>query len=185
MAAFNSSASTIVCPCPFRRKPRPVWKPRRYSDNLSRYLLTVTGLKAARYDLKIDGVAAGQFTREQLVTGVNLTNLPGTHHRANARPLQKDFGERGDFYDSLEKRADFAPKFPNWVDAPLTLDPASSEALEKGRKVELDRLDGLIADQEKDIDATRQPKPHTFLLEPATDPMGTKPPSRRSSPRGE
>jgi len=45
-------------------------------DSLNRQTLKVTGLAAAKYQLKIDGEAVAQFTKEQLNEGVNLSWFP-------------------------------------------------------------------------------------------------------------
>lgn len=45
-------------------------------DSLNRQGLKVTGLSAARYQLRIDGEAVGEFTKEQLNEGVNLSWFP-------------------------------------------------------------------------------------------------------------
>jgi lysophospholipase L1-like esterase len=47
-----------------------------FMEALNRQTLRVRGLEAARYTLKIDGGAAGSFSREQLAEGVNLAGLP-------------------------------------------------------------------------------------------------------------
>jgi len=46
-------------------------------NDLSAYSLRVTGLLALRYSLKIDNQFAGDFTRDQLSSGINLAALPG------------------------------------------------------------------------------------------------------------
>ena len=43
-----------------------------FVDSLDREMLTVTGLPANTYDLKIDGKTVGTFTKEQLEAGINL-----------------------------------------------------------------------------------------------------------------
>ena len=47
-----------------------------FMDALNRQTLRVRGLEAPRYTLKIDGAAAGSFSREQLASGINLAALP-------------------------------------------------------------------------------------------------------------
>lgn len=48
--------------------------------------LKVTGLKAARYQLRIDGELVGTFTKDELAEGINLTMLP-TPMLAQARAV--------------------------------------------------------------------------------------------------
>ncbi len=47
-----------------------------FLETLDQQTLKVTGLKASQYQLKIDGVELGLFTKEQLATGINLAELP-------------------------------------------------------------------------------------------------------------
>lgn len=43
-----------------------------FEKALNQQPLTVTGLPAAQYSLRIDGVSVGEFTKEQLAAGINL-----------------------------------------------------------------------------------------------------------------
>ena len=47
-----------------------------FMEALNQETLRVRGLEGARYTLKIDGSAAGSFSREQLEQGLNLAGLP-------------------------------------------------------------------------------------------------------------
>jgi lysophospholipase L1-like esterase len=66
-------------PMPIDTKDEVVALALRASDfveAMDREPLKVTGLTAARYSLKIDGEAAGTFTKEEWAKGVNLATLP-------------------------------------------------------------------------------------------------------------
>lgn len=54
---------------------------------MSQYLLTVKGLKAGDYLLKINGVVSGTVTAEQLARGVNLTSLVAGPSETLANPV--------------------------------------------------------------------------------------------------
>jgi hypothetical protein len=64
-------------------------------DELSRYLLTVTGLPAGRYEVTADGRSAGAFTAAQLAAGVNVASRtadpwqPGGPWNAQANLLKR------------------------------------------------------------------------------------------------
>ena len=45
-------------------------------ERLDQQSLKVTNLSAPRYALKIDGLAIGEWTKEQLAAGINLALLP-------------------------------------------------------------------------------------------------------------
>jgi lysophospholipase L1-like esterase len=47
-----------------------------FIETLDQQTLKVTGLNASQYQLKIDGVELGPFTKEQLAAGINLAELP-------------------------------------------------------------------------------------------------------------
>ena len=47
-------------------------------DALDQEMLTVRGLSAAKYALRIDGAEAGQFTADELAGGINLAKLAAT-----------------------------------------------------------------------------------------------------------
>ena len=87
-------------------------------DDLSRYELTVTGLKAAHYNLKIDGVVAAPFTREQLAAGVNLTNLPGPITTQTQDLYKKILTKEGYFRFRWTNVQIYQPTFPDWVKDP-------------------------------------------------------------------
>jgi lysophospholipase L1-like esterase len=63
-------------------------------DELNRYLLTVTGLPAGKYEITADGRSAGAFTAGQLAAGVNISSTtadpwqPGGPWNAQANLLK-------------------------------------------------------------------------------------------------
>jgi hypothetical protein len=135
-------------------------------DDLSRYILTVTGLESPHYTLSIDGEQAGEFTREQLAAGINLTGLPGPITKQGQDLWAKVAGLNDNLVNRWIRVRLYQPQFPDWVKAPLSLDTESRAALEAARKTELDRMDLLTHDAEQEIDLLRQPKSHVFELRP-------------------
>jgi hypothetical protein len=64
-------------------------------DELNRYLLTVTGLPAGRYEVSADGRSAGAYSATQLAAGVNVASTtadpwqPGGPWSAQANMLER------------------------------------------------------------------------------------------------
>ena len=135
-------------------------------NDLSRYLLTVTGLEAPRYALIIDGVKAGEFTREQLAAGINMTALQGPVTTQMQELFKKISAKNQAFNNRWRSVQIFQITSPTWLKSSLRLDPESSIALEKARTEELSRCDLQIASLEKEIELLRQNKPHSYELQP-------------------
>jgi lysophospholipase L1-like esterase len=135
-------------------------------NDLSLYLLTVTGLEAPRYALIIDGVKAGEFTREQLAAGINMTGLPGPVTTQMQELFKKISAKNQAFNNRWRSVQIFQIKSPTWLKTSLRLDPESSVALEKARTEELSRCDLQIASLENEIELLRQNKPHSYELQP-------------------
>ncbi len=113
------------------------------SEDLNRYLLKVDGLKNERYELVIDGVKVGVYSREQLAQGVNLATAATPNAAQALRVLDLVF-KKNDVY------------FERW----------RKVQLENGPVEKLAELDKRIADFEAQIDAARQPKTQHFELKP-------------------
>jgi lysophospholipase L1-like esterase len=125
-------------------------------DDLSRYELKVTGLKADRYDLAIDGQKTATLTKEELAKGVNLTVLAGPITE-QGRKLFKEVIAKNNLY------------FERWrkVVVPALTASLSEADLPAEAKAKAAELDQKIADKEKEINALRAPAAHVFRLSPA------------------
>lgn len=121
-------------------------------DDLSRYDLKVMNLPQAKYQIAIDDVPVGTYTREQLAAGVNLSDAPGPIYDQQQALLKKIIEKNTTFYNRW-RQVQLA-QVPSWV-------PGDIEA---ARANELARLDAQVAAQEKEIDALRQPKMHIWSL---------------------
>jgi lysophospholipase L1-like esterase len=118
-----------------------------FVDALDREPLRVTGLNAARYKLEIDGEAVGDFTKEDLASGVNLATLP--------TPMRK---QAAAVHDLTLKHNNV--HFARWrqVQVPLaSLQPRHMQAA-------MDALDALETDLIQQQRAAAQPKAHRFML---------------------
>jgi len=115
------------------------------TEDLNRYLLKVAGLKAASYDLAVDGLKVASLTKEELEKGFNLSTVstPSTVQALQVLDLV------------FKKNAAY---FERWRKVQLANGPAEKLA----------ELDRQIADFEAQIDAARKPKTHHFELKPVT-----------------
>jgi lysophospholipase L1-like esterase len=76
---FEWSQRDKALPMPLDLKDEVMRLAIRSSDfveTLDRQTLKVTGLKAFQYQLEIDGMNLGRFTKDQLAAGINLAELP-------------------------------------------------------------------------------------------------------------
>ena len=126
-------------------------------DELSRYMLTVNGLSADKYKVSADGHEFGTFTREQLAAGVNLAQgalkgLPEVQELMNA------ILEKNNLFFNRWRGVQVA-ELPAWIPA---------ESIESARAAELQKLDAQIAEAEAKVNSLRKPKPHQWVIEPAT-----------------
>lgn len=113
------------------------------TEDLNRYGLKVAGLKAANYDLNIDGLKVGTFAKEQLETGVNLSSM-ATPNTVQAMQVLELVFKKNNAY------------FERWRKVQLANGPAERLA----------ELDKQIADFEAQINVARKPKSHHFELKP-------------------
>ncbi len=116
------------------------------TDELNRYGIKVAGLKAARYDLCIDGQKVATLTKEELEKGFNLAtaSTPGTVQAMKVLDL---VFKKNNVY------------FERWRKVQLANGPAERLA----------ELDKKIADYEAQIDVARIPTSHHFELKPVAD----------------
>jgi len=115
------------------------------TEDLNRYLLTVTGLKADSYDLSIDGLKAATLTRESLEKGFNLAAVSTPNALQSMQVLDLVFKKNNVYFE-------------RWRKVQLASGPAERLA----------ELDKQIADLEAQIEVARKPKSHHFELKPTT-----------------
>jgi hypothetical protein len=131
----------------------PVWalalRSSDFVEALNREMLTVTGLKEAKYALLVDGEETGIFSRDALAQGVNLATLqhPMTRQAAAVHALTL---KRNNIH------------FTRWrqVQIPLESDTLVQMPLVLGA---LDSLEAELVQRQR---ALAQPMPHRFELRP-------------------
>lgn len=153
--SFTRSDSAL--PAPVDPAGESVTKLIPLLDELSRYELKVTGLQAPKYQLLIDDQAAAVFTAQELAQGCNLTLTAGPITE-QARQLRNLVVEKNNLFFNRWRNVQLF-NAPDWARTP---------EFEAVRAKELAKLDAQIAELEARIDTARQPRPHTFVLKPAT-----------------
>lgn len=124
-------------------------------NDLSRYMLKVTGLTAAKYDLFIDDKKTATFTKEELATGVNLTQQAGPITEQSLTVLRA----------AREKDTLFSMR---WRNVQLFNVPWLKDVnIEPQRQAEMARIETLITEKEEQLKQLRQPVQHTFKLTPS------------------
>jgi len=145
-------------PMPIDPKAEPALKIAPILDELNRYDLRVAGLPKGRYELSIDGEAAGKASADELSEGWNIATQAGPITAQAQAVLALVFQKNNVFFNRWRSVQLF--DFPGW---------AKSAEVEAKRTAELARLDVEIADLEKQIDATRKPKVRHFELKQAKE----------------
>jgi lysophospholipase L1-like esterase len=112
-------------------------------DDLSRYLLTVAGLKAERYEVSIDGAAVATVAAPDLAKGWNMATAATPAATQALQVLDLVFKKNQVYYERWRK-----------------------VQLASGAPERLAELDRQIADLETQIDRARQPVSHHFELKP-------------------
>ncbi len=128
-------------------------------DDLSRYLLKVTNLAAAKYKVSLDGKELGTFTKDELATGVNLSYQAGAI-MPETTGLLKDILAKNQTYFHLWRDLQLfsLPGVMSWI--PL-------DAIEPARQAEIKKQEAQLADMDAKLNQPRTPKPHTWTLTPA------------------
>jgi len=121
------------------------------TEALDEQPLRITGLSAGRFTLTIDGIIAGTWTNTELAQGVNLAVLdtPMSRQALKIRDLTV---ERIDIHQQ------------RWRTVQVPLQDLNLEHLSEAEK----GLDDLEADIVKNRQEAVQPRPHAFLLSPAS-----------------
>ena len=132
-----------------------VLKSSDFTDALDQEMLQVTGLRlAARYTLKIDGQAVGDFTSGQLASGVNLAPLP-TPMAQQARRVMELTSRHNDQH------------FTRWRTIQVPLQGHKSPEVQEALPPLLAALDAEEAATVAEQRAAAQPVPHQYELAPA------------------
>ena len=120
---------------------------------LNQQTLKVTGLRAANFDLKIDGEEQGSFTGEQLAEGINLATLP-TPMAKQAAEVHKLTLQHNNIH------------FQRWRQIQVPLADGRTPRVQKAARDLMAALDEDEADVLKEQRAAAQPRRHQFQLAP-------------------
>ncbi len=126
-----------------------VLKSSNFVEALDQETLKVSGLTAARYELKIDGAPVGTFTRQELQQGINLATLD--------TPM---LGQANAVHELTLKHNNL--HFARWrdVQVPLADNPLPDKAQTMN---DLDQLEDEVIAQQR---ATAIPRTHHYELTP-------------------
>lgn len=118
---------------------------------LDRYRLKVTGLPAAKYALKVDGMEITQVSAADLSAGLDLASLPDLPSNRQAAEV----------LDLTRKHNDI--HFRRWreVQFPVSKNNEDPPAAVKEQMISLDKQEAAV---EQQLHVTTQPKPHRIEL---------------------
>jgi lysophospholipase L1-like esterase len=137
-------------PFPIPDDARPVLPLMDTIANLSQYTLAVTGLKAERYSVAIDGVACATVTAAELAKGWNLGTLDKGPVADQCRAI-------------LQLVAAKEGIVGNWRGV-----SRAAAGGDQAQKEQLVKLTAQVKEADAKIRAAAQPKPHHVELTPAT-----------------
>ena len=123
-----------------------------FLDALNQETLTVHGLTAPKYALRIDRTLAGDFTAGELNTGINLTKF--------ATPMMK---QASDVHALTLKRAGIHNFRWRSIQVPMASEELPNKA---AAMAALDKLDDDLMNEQR---ALAQPKLHRYELAPVAD----------------
>lgn len=127
-----------------------------YTNNmkdLNWYGLTIKGLDAGTYSIKIDDVEVGQYSHEQLAQGVNLANVTaGPIYDQGQQVLNAIQAKNGMVHQRFRSVVMF--QAPDWL-ADVTAERKPKELAR--------RMEAINAAQAK-INELVKPKPHQFVV---------------------
>jgi lysophospholipase L1-like esterase len=120
---------------------------------LNQQTLKVTGLRAANFNLKIDGEEIGSFTKVQLAEGINLATLP-TPMAKQAAEVHKLTSHHNNIH------------FQRWRQIQVPLAEGRTPKVQAAAKELMAALDEEEAEVVNEQRAAAQPKRHLFQLAP-------------------
>jgi len=121
----------------------------------NRYTLKITGLKAAHYQVTVDGKAIGVVDASALASGVDLAALPGLPSNQQAALVLGLTRKHNDLH------------FRRWRQVQLANGRKGIDDVPADVQTQLTALDGQEADALKELHAMLITKPHNVELTPA------------------
>jgi len=122
-------------------------------EALNQETLSVTGLTAPRYALRIDGTEAGQFTPAELASGVNLAKLATTPMMKQAMLVHELTLKRTNVHNFRWRSIQVPMAAEDLPNKPATI-------------AALDKLDDDLMQEQRTL---AQPKPHRYELAPVSE----------------
>ena len=150
---FDRMDLSLPMPVDSRAEPSLALAP--VLDDLSRYELKIIGLAAGEFEISIDGEAALRTDASALAKGLNLATAQGPITRQAREVLAAVFEKNNRYFNRWRDVQLYT--FPKWANGAET---------DKRREMELARLDQEINQLEAKIDSLRQPKSHRFDIRP-------------------
>jgi lysophospholipase L1-like esterase len=155
--AVSFTRTDDALPLPIQKDWLPMLPYTNELKDLNRYELLVTGLKAGKYDVLIDGVTVATHTNKELAEGVNLGNATSgpvfDHAQKVFEAINKKNGLVADrFFNVLR----FNP--PGWVKIDDLAGQKKAEAAKRLPKIEA---------EQKKVNDLAQPKPHKWEVKAA------------------
>jgi lysophospholipase L1-like esterase len=146
-------------PMPIPADTRNALKLVPLSEKLNQYLLTVTGLKAQKCDVAIDGVKVATVSAEELGKGWNMSELTEGPIAAQCQDILTLIQKKEVAVSAYRDVSKWTG--PAWLVNDPTADVAGKQ------KAELDRLMKNVMAASAAVNAAAQPKPHHFEIAPA------------------
>jgi lysophospholipase L1-like esterase len=122
-------------------------------NDLNRYGLKVTGLKAGKYNLLIDDNAVASYTGDQLAAGVNLGNLDAGPLFEQGEAVLKAINEKNQIVHKRFRGVILA-QIPDWL----------ADVAEVRKPIELKKRKEQIEAKQAEVYELARPKQHTFEL---------------------
>ena len=123
-------------------------------QDLNRYMLKVTGLKSARYQLMVDGKALGSFAGSDLANGIDLAAISSLPANEQARLVLGVTRKHNDLHFQKWRNVQLGDKRKGIDDVPADV------------RTKMDALDAQDVDAVKEQRALALPRPHRVELKP-------------------
>ena len=170
-------------PFPLDPAARPILERLPIEKDLNQERLSITGLAAASYELKIDGAAVGRYTAAELAKGINLAFNEATPQFKQARRVSQLNEQRR----NAEAQACSLMNTRRWMQSHYKInveDPAAVQAHYDSFKDKTEYSAAMalnyiktwpryndflkqVAQHEKDALESRKPVPHAYVVVPA------------------
>jgi lysophospholipase L1-like esterase len=144
-------------PLPVQKEWLPMLPYTNELKDLNLYELVITGLKAGKYDVVVDGVTVATHTEKELAGGVNLGNVTSGPIFDHAQKVFEAITAKNKLvHDRFRGVMLFNP--PGWLKVSDLAEQKKAEAAKRLPKIE---------EEQKKVTALAQPKPHKWEIKAA------------------